>query len=66
MPAQTKPPQHQERQPGLETEMKPRQRSEDNQPGSGKLKNKVALITGGEPEEAAPSYVFWLPTMLLI
>jgi NAD(P)-dependent dehydrogenase (short-subunit alcohol dehydrogenase family) len=43
------PPQHQERQPGLETEMKPRPQSDDpHYRGSGKLDGKVALITGGD------------------
>jgi NAD(P)-dependent dehydrogenase (short-subunit alcohol dehydrogenase family) len=43
------PPQHQERQPGLETEMKPRPQSDDpHYRGSGKLEGKVALITGGD------------------
>jgi NAD(P)-dependent dehydrogenase (short-subunit alcohol dehydrogenase family) len=43
------PPQHQERQPGREHEMTPRPRAEDPQyRGSGKLRGKVALITGGD------------------
>jgi len=45
----TFPPQHQPVQPGLETLMHPRPIF--NNPGyigSGKLKNKVALITGGD------------------
>ncbi|GGE08893.1 NAD(P)-dependent oxidoreductase [Marinithermofilum abyssi] len=43
------PPQHQNRQPGLETEMTPRPVAEDPQyRGSGKLAGKVALITGGD------------------
>jgi NAD(P)-dependent dehydrogenase (short-subunit alcohol dehydrogenase family) len=50
--AQTKltfPPQHQNHQPGVEAEMKPHPKFEDsNYKGSGKLKNKVALITGGD------------------
>src|ERR1043166_9037055 len=49
MPAATKPPQHQDRQPGIESRMRPRPRAEDReQPGCGKLKDKVALITGGD------------------
>ncbi len=51
MPKQKKPqpPQHQKRQPGREHEMKPRPRAEDEKHrGSGKLRNKVALITGGD------------------
>jgi NAD(P)-dependent dehydrogenase (short-subunit alcohol dehydrogenase family) len=43
------PPQHQNGQPGLESEMNPRPTSVDsNYKGSEKLKNKVALITGGD------------------
>lgn len=43
------PPQHQNRQPGLESLMSPRPISEDPEHcGSGKLKGKVALITGGD------------------
>jgi NAD(P)-dependent dehydrogenase (short-subunit alcohol dehydrogenase family) len=51
MPKQKKlqPPQHQERQPGREHKMKPRPRAEDEKHrGSGKLRDKVALITGGD------------------
>src|SRR6266404_1985616 len=44
-----KPPQHQGRQPGREHKMKPRPKAEDEKHrGSGKLQNKVALITGGD------------------
>jgi len=43
------PPQRQARQPGIEAEMTPRPRAEDeSQRGSGKLDGKVALITGGD------------------
>ncbi len=43
------PAQHQERQPGREHKMKPRPRAEDEKHrGSGKLRDKVALITGGD------------------
>ena len=43
------PPQHQERRPGLETDMTPRPKSEDpTHRGTGKLLGKVALITGGD------------------
>lgn len=46
---QLQPPQHQDRQPGIESEMRPRPKSEDpNYEGSGKLKDKVALISGGD------------------
>ena len=48
-PKQTLPPQHQDRQPGLESEMTPRPRAEDHRyRGSDKLLGKVALITGGD------------------
>ncbi|XQY91765.1 SDR family oxidoreductase [Metabacillus sp. HB246100] len=43
------PPQHQERHPGLEYKMDPRPISEwDGYKASGKLKNKVAIISGGD------------------
>lgn len=43
------PAQHQVRQPGLECVMNPLPQAEDpNYQGSGKLKNKVAIITGGD------------------
>ena len=43
------PPQHQDRQPGLESEMTPRPQAEDSTyQGSGKLRDKIALITGGD------------------
>lgn len=46
---QTFPPQHQSKQPGVECEMNPRPKSVDpSYQGSGKLKDKVALITGGD------------------
>lgn len=46
---QQQPPQHQDRQPGIESEMTPRPVAEDRKyKGSGKLLNKVALITGGD------------------
>lgn len=43
------PPQHQERQPGIEEEMRPRPKTEDEayRP-AGKLREKVAVITGGD------------------
>src|SRR5688500_12724471 len=43
-----RPPQQQDRQPGLESEMTPKPKAEDGTPGSGKLRDKVALITGGD------------------
>jgi NAD(P)-dependent dehydrogenase (short-subunit alcohol dehydrogenase family) len=42
------PAQKQERQPGREREMHPRPRYEPRFPGAGRLKDKVALITGGD------------------
>jgi len=45
----TLPPQHQDQQPGLETEMTPRPSFERPEyKGADKLKDKVALITGGD------------------
>jgi Dehydrogenases with different specificities (related to short-chain alcohol dehydrogenases) len=51
MPKQKKlqPAQHQRQQPGREHRMKPRPRAKDEKHrGSGKLQNKVAIITGGD------------------
>jgi len=51
MPKEKKlqPRQHQQRRPGREHKMKPRPRSDDEKHrGSGKLRNKVAIITGGD------------------
>lgn len=43
------PPQHQDRQPGVEAEMDPQPLYDDpDYVGSGKLRDKVALITGGD------------------
>ena len=43
------PPQHQQHQPGVESEMTPRPRAEDpGYRGGGKLAGKSALITGGD------------------
>ena len=45
----TLPAQHQDRQPGIESEMTPKPVSDDSSyKGSGKLKGKVAIITGGD------------------
>lgn len=45
----TLPAQHQNRQPGTETEMNPQPKNvKDNYKGSGKLDGKIALITGGD------------------
>ncbi|MBC7875747.1 MAG: SDR family oxidoreductase [Anaerolineales bacterium] len=43
-----RPPQHQSRQPGLESKMRPVPISESSENSSEKLKDKVALITGGD------------------
>ena len=44
-----RPAQHQEQQPGMEYKLKPRPKADDpTYKGSGKLKGKVALITGGD------------------
>jgi NAD(P)-dependent dehydrogenase (short-subunit alcohol dehydrogenase family) len=44
-----RPPQHQPRQPGLESKMEPRPVSvPEGYRGSGKLEGKVALVTGGD------------------
>src|ERR671915_94311 len=45
---QTLPPQKQERQPGRETEMRPRPDYEPRFRGSGRLEGKVAIVTGGD------------------
>jgi NAD(P)-dependent dehydrogenase (short-subunit alcohol dehydrogenase family) len=43
------PPQHQDQRPGIESEMTPKPQAEDRDyRGSGKLRDKVALITGGD------------------
>lgn len=43
------PPQHQDRRPGVESEMAPRPRAEDpDHRGSGKLRGKATMITGGD------------------
>jgi len=43
-----RPRQRQQRQPGIEARMVPRPHAETRTPGSGKLLDKVALITGGD------------------
>ena len=43
------PPQHQNRRPGVESKMTPKPKADDpGYRGSGKLKGKVAIITGGD------------------
>lgn len=45
----TLPPQHQSRQPGIESEMHPRPQAEEQAyRGCGKLRDRVALISGGD------------------
>ncbi|MGP9075093.1 SDR family oxidoreductase [Geobacillus thermodenitrificans subsp. calidus] len=45
----TLPPQHQTRQPGLQSEMNPQPVTiKDTYRGSGRLENKVAIISGGD------------------
>jgi len=44
----TKPAQTQDQQPGREHRMRPAPKYEPRYPGSGRLKDKVALITGGD------------------
>ena len=47
--SESPPPQKQERQPGLESQMSPRPQAEGREyVGSGKLKGKVAIVTGGD------------------
>ena len=49
------PPQSQDQQPGRESEMTPQPASEDTQyKGCGKLKEKVAIITGGDSGIGGP------------
>jgi len=42
------PPQHQERQPGIENAMRPRPIYDTDEPGFARLTGKVAIITGGD------------------
>jgi NAD(P)-dependent dehydrogenase (short-subunit alcohol dehydrogenase family) len=42
------PPQHQDRQPGIEQEMNPRPIYDTEDPGLARLEGKVAIITGGD------------------
>lgn len=48
MTDQINPPQTQDHQPGRETEMHPKPQYMPVYPGSGRLKDKVAIITGGD------------------
>ena len=47
-PMQSAPPQHQDRQPGRESEMNPRPEFEPRHKGADRLKGKVVLVTGGD------------------
>jgi NAD(P)-dependent dehydrogenase (short-subunit alcohol dehydrogenase family) len=47
-PSNTKPPQTQPRQPGVENDMQPRPATAPHFAGSGRLADKVALISGGD------------------
>lgn len=42
------PPQHQDRQPGIEHEMTPQPIYDNDEPGYRRLEGKVAIITGGD------------------
>jgi NAD(P)-dependent dehydrogenase (short-subunit alcohol dehydrogenase family) len=42
------PPQHQDRQPGIEKQMRPNPIYDTEEPGYGRLTGKVAVITGGD------------------
>jgi NAD(P)-dependent dehydrogenase (short-subunit alcohol dehydrogenase family) len=48
MSTTTMPAQKQDRQPGVESKMRPEPDYEPKYPGAGKLKDKVAIITGGD------------------
>ncbi|NGP17149.1 MULTISPECIES: SDR family oxidoreductase [Devosia] len=48
MSDQINPPQVQDHQPGRETEMHPKPQYMPRYPGSGRLKDKVAIVTGGD------------------
>ena len=45
---QRQPPQVQDHQPGVESKMRPKPEYQPKYPGCGKLKDKVAIITGGD------------------
>jgi NAD(P)-dependent dehydrogenase (short-subunit alcohol dehydrogenase family) len=47
-PEKILPAQQQSQQPGLQSEMRPQPQSEKSAPGSNKLKDKIAIITGGD------------------
>ncbi|MBV8154262.1 MAG: glucose 1-dehydrogenase [Candidatus Eremiobacteraeota bacterium] len=45
---QTLPPQHQDRQPGTQTELHPQPQSDSGRPGCNRLDGRVVLVTGGD------------------
>jgi len=48
MTPESVPAQHQDGQPGLETEMEPRPVYDNGKPGCNRLEGKIAIITGGD------------------
>ncbi|MBV9700830.1 MAG: SDR family oxidoreductase [Candidatus Eremiobacteraeota bacterium] len=48
MSTKTLPPQEQNRQPGRQSELMPQPQTESATPGSGRLKDRVVLVTGGD------------------
>jgi NAD(P)-dependent dehydrogenase (short-subunit alcohol dehydrogenase family) len=44
----TLPPQHQDHQPGRQNELTPQPQTESKTPGSGRLKDRVILVPGGD------------------
>ena len=48
METHTLPAQHQDHQPGKESELKPQPQSDSGRPGSSRLQDRVLLVTGGD------------------
>jgi NAD(P)-dependent dehydrogenase (short-subunit alcohol dehydrogenase family) len=44
----TLPPQHQDRQPGRQDELRPQPQTDSKTPGANRLKDRVVLVTGGD------------------